>query len=166
MSVGPLPPTTPPVTFNYTAWLVAYPEFGNVLMGQAQGFFNSACILLDNTPTTPIVDTFNNGSPLYPWQTLTGILNAATAHFAYLFTPDSSGNVRPVGRISQAAEGTVSLALEYVTPSSATEAWWNQTAFGAYVWTATLIYRSFRFSPQPCAPGFPGFFPGRSRGFC
>ena len=40
------------------------------------------------------------------------------------------------------------------------------TSFGAYVWIATLPYRSFRYVPQPItgprAPGFGGgYFPAR-----
>jgi uncharacterized protein DUF4054 len=147
------------VVFNYPAWLVAYPAFGNVPIGQAQEFFNRACTLCDNTATSPIP----NSAPTF-LRTL--MLNAATAHFAYLFTPDAAGNVRPVGRMSAAAEGSVSLSLDYVTPQTATAAFWNQTQYGAYFWAASLPYRSFRYIPGiRTVAGVGGFFPGRRRGF-
>lgn len=146
------------VVFNYPAWLVAYPAFGNVSAGQAQEFFNRACTLCDNTPTSPIP----NCAPTF-LRTL--MLNAATAHFAYLFTPDASGNIRPVGRIGAASEGSVNLSLEYVTPQTATEAFWNQTQYGAYFWAASLPYRSFRYLPGVQAGSGLGYFGGGRRGF-
>ena len=139
------------VVFDYPQWLIAYPEFGNVALGQAQEFFNRATLLCDNTPCSPIQNL----------MTRTIMLNAATAHFAYLYTPDTAGNVRPVGRIGAATQGSVNLTLEYVTPKTATEAFWNQTAYGAYFWTVSLPYRSFQYQPA----GFPRFFPNGSRGF-
>ena len=147
-------PSSGIVVFDYSQWLIAYPEFGNVPMGKAQEFFNRATLMCDNTTTSPIQDLF----------TRTLLLNAATAHFAYLFTPQPDGNIRPFGRISQAGEGSVNASLEYVTPASATEAFWNQTAYGAYFWAASLPFRSARYYPG-IRPGSFGFFPGRSRGF-
>ena len=149
-------PSTGVVVFNYSQWLVAYPEFGNVQMGQAQEFFNRATQLCDNTPLSPISNLF----------TRTLLLNAATAPFAYLFTPQPDGNIRPVGRIGSAAQGSVNVSLDYVTPKTATEAFWNQTQYGAYFWAATLTYRSFRYAPSPVAvPASVGYYPGRTRGF-
>lgn len=152
MTFGPVPPLGV-VVFDYPAWLQAYPEFGNVLMGQAQQFFNRATLLCDNTPASPITNLFTRRL----------LLNAATAHFAYLFTPDAAGNIRPVGRLSAATEGSVNLSLEYVTPSSATEAFWNQTQYGAYFWAASPPYRSFRYAPGPLSPAGIGYFPGQRR---
>lgn len=139
-----------PVVFNYANWLRNYSQFGNVNPGQAQEFFNRATTLIDNSPLSRIPYA-PSASP--PVETRLYILNAAVAHFAYLFTPDATGNARPVGRISQATEGSVSLGLEYVTPTSATEAFWNQSPYGSYVWVATLNYRSARYVPGPQGRG-------------
>lgn len=156
MSIGPAQAGV--VVFNYPAWLVAYPEFGNVQMGQAQEFFNriTAGGLCDNTPTSPIVNLF----------TRTILLNAAVAHFAYLFTPQADGNIRPVGRISSAAEGSVNVSLDSIVPQTDTEAFWSQTNYGAYFWVASLPYRSFKYYPgvQPSIGG-GGYFRGARRGF-
>ena len=147
-------PSTGVVIFDYSKWLIAYPEFRNVQTGRAQEFFDRSTLMCDNTPCSPIQNLV----------TRTLMLNAATAHFAYLFTPQPDGNIRPVGRISSAGEGSVNGAFEYVTPESATEAFWNQTPYGAYFWVASLPYRSFRYQPGIRSAPF-GFFPGRSSGF-
>lgn len=139
-----------PVVFNYANWLRNYPQFGSVNPGQAQEFFNRATTLINNSPLSRIPYA-PNASP--PVETRLYILNAAVAHFACLETPDATGNVRPVGRISQAAEGSVNLSLEYMMPSSDNQAWWNQTTYGAYVWAATLNYRSARYVPGPQGRG-------------
>ena len=156
MSFGSAPPNI--VVFNYPQWLIAYPEFGNVLIGQAQEFFNRACTLCDNTCTSPIP----NQPPTF-LRTL--LLNAATAHFAYLFTPDADVNVRPVGRVNAATQGSVNVGLEYVTPTTATESFWNQTQYGAYFWAATLPYRSFRYVPGAQPAGFAGYIGAPRRTF-
>ncbi len=166
MSMGCVPSMGAVVVFNYAAFLTAYPQFGNVGMGQAQEFFNRACTILDNTPTSRLPYAPNATPPSY-FRVL--ILNAAVAHFAYLETPDASGNIRPVGRISQAAEGSVNLSLEYAIPQTDSAAFWNQTLFGAYLWTATLPFRSARYIPglaQNPYYGRGGFYVGRRyRGF-
>lgn len=143
MSFGPVPPASV-VVFDYASWLAAYPQFGSVGLQQAQEFFNRACLLISNLPNSPVPYQPMAAPPVYTRRL---ILNGATAHFAYLFTPDASGNVRPVGRISQATEGTVSLGLDYAAAATDSQAFWNQTAFGAFVWIALLPYRGARYQP-------------------
>ncbi len=41
--------SNPVVTFDYGSWLVQYPEFAYVTQPQAQGYFNQATLLVDNT---------------------------------------------------------------------------------------------------------------------
>lgn len=155
-----------PVVFEYAGWVTAYPQFGNVSPGQAQEFFNRICdpggsALINNTPTSPI-PYCPTATP--PVRTRLFILNAAVAHLAYLETPDASGNVRPVGRISQAAEGSVSLGLEYAAPQTDSQAFWNQSTYGAYVWIALLPFRSAKYIPGPPQNPYGGIL-GRRGGF-
>jgi Protein of unknown function (DUF4054) len=168
MTWGSGPSAGAVVIFSYSAFIAAYPQFGNVGMGQAQEFFNRACALLDNSCTSRLPYAPTATPPVF-FRAL--ILNAAVAHFAYLETPDAAGNVRPVGRISQAGEGSVNLSLEYAVPATDSAAFWNQTQFGAYLWIAVLPYRSARYAPGPSQNpyrgiglGRGGFFVGRGRG--
>jgi hypothetical protein len=139
---------------------MAYPQFGSVGLQQAQEFFNRACTLISNLPNSPVPYLPMAQPPVYTRKL---ILNAATAHFAYIFTPDASGNVRPVGRINQATEGSVSAGLDYAAAATDTQAFWNQSPFGAYVWVALLPYRSALYmpgrTPQP-GQGL-GYYAGR-----
>jgi len=148
------------VVFDYASWLAAYPQFGSVGLQQAQEFFNLACLLISNLPNSPVPYL---PAALPPVFTRKIILNAATAHFAYLFTPDTTGNGRPVGRISQASEGSVSLGLDYAAAQTDTQAFWNQSPFGAFVWVSLLPYRSAFYAPGPAARGGVGFYSGRGR---
>lgn len=142
------------VVFNYAGWLVQYPEFSSVQPQQAQNYFNRATMLCDNTPTSPIQNLFQR----------TIMLNAATAHFTALF---ASLNGQPprqiVGRINNAAEGSVSVGLEYAQPQTDTQAFWNQTEYGAAFWAMSLPFRTgFFVPPLNCGvPGFNGFSPFR-----
>lgn len=137
------------VTFNFTDWVAQYPEFGYVTAPQAQGFFNRSTLLVDNTPTSPITDLFQR----------TVLLNMATAHVAALFSAQNGQASRGlVGRISNATQGSVSVQAAYTEPTSDLAAYWNQTAYGAQYYAATLKYRTGFFVPPPRGiNGNPGF---------
>ena len=146
------PPQNGVVVFNYAEWLVQYPEFASVQAPQAQYYFNRATMLCDNTPTSPICNLFQR----------TILLNAATAHFAALYGSLNGQAPRAVvGRIGNAAEGSVSVGLEYKQPDTDTQAFWNQTSYGAFFWTGTLPFRTGFYAPPCWGPSFPGgFIPG------
>lgn len=149
------------VTFNYSEWIAQYPEFSQVAQPQAQSFFNRVTIggPVDNTPTSIIQDLFER----------TILLNLAVAHMAFLFAPDSTGEIRQiVGRISSATEGSVSVQTEYVIPQSDLEAWWNQSPYGAEYYASTSRYRTAVYFPPlrqfaPGGPFAPGYVFGRFR---
>lgn len=149
--------SNPVVTFSYPGWIAQYPEFGFVTAPQAQGYFNQACLLVDNTTTSPVQDQTQ----------LATLLNMATAHIASLFAPQNGQAPRGlVGRINSATEGSVSVQAEYIAPKTDSQAYWNQTPYGAQYWVATLQYRTGFFVPPLCGanrrglPGFPfGVFP-------
>lgn len=141
------------VTFNYPEWAAQYPEFAYVTQPQAQSYFNRTCLLVDNTPQSPVTDLFQR----------TVLLNMATAHTAALFSAQNGQAPRGlVGRISNASEGSVSVQAAYTEPTSDLQAYWNQTPYGAQYWAATLKYRTGFFVPPPAGiNGNPGFgFPG------
>lgn len=137
------------VTFSWAQWLLEYPEFGYVTQPQAQSFFNRATLLVDNTPCSPICDLLQR----------TILLNMATAHIAALFSSQNGQGPRGVvGRISDASEGSVSVRTEYVAPKTDSQAYWNQTPYGAQYWAATLKYRTGFYAPSPLGVnGNPGF---------
>ncbi len=142
--------SNPVVIFDYAGWLAQYPEFAYVTPPQATGYFNQATLLVDNTLSSPVQD---------PTQLAT-LLNMATAHIAALFAPSSSapGPHGIVGRISNASEGSLSVQVAYTEPKTDTQAYWNQTPYGAQYWVATLQYRTGTYLPAPCAPNqFPAF---------
>ena len=134
------------VVFNYSQWVIEYPEFTYVSQGQAQAFFNRVTIggPVDNTPASPIQDI----------QERTILLNEATAHMAFLFGSGANGKPRElVGRISSASEGSVSVTSEYTVPKGDLEAWWNQSPYGALFYASTLKYRTGFYVPPTSPPG-------------
>ena len=147
------------VTFNFPDWISQYPEFSSVTTGQAQSYFNRATLMVDNTPSSPIADLFQR----------TVLLNMATAHFAFLFAPLNGQAPRAssvVGRLSSASEGSVSAQFGYSTAATDTEAFWNQSEYGAAFWAATLRYRTAVYIPPPRRNLLGSrFFGGNGRGF-
>jgi hypothetical protein len=157
------PYQNPPVTFDYAAWVVEFPEFSEVSSAQAQGYFNRATLLCANDWCNPAL------------QILPQLLNLLTAHVAWLNAPrDQLGNPAAagqqapavVGRISTASEGSVSVGTEWSSGAGAgpTEAYYIQTKYGAEYWAASAPFRTFRYSALPTRvpsaiypAGFGGF---------
>jgi len=130
-----------PVCFDYSLWQISYPEFnGSVSPGEAQMYFDTATLYLDSGPYSLVRN---------PRKRLT-LLNMLVAHLAKLFQP-MHGQPAPdlVGRVSTASEGSVSVSA--VMPDDPNGAWFLQTKYGAAFWTATAVYRTFRYTsgPQP-----------------
>lgn len=135
-----------PVVFDYPTWTGMYPEFGigsrAVTPVQGQNYFNIAVLYCDNTPCSPVTD----GSPTGARAT---ILYALTSHVATLLAPIVvDGNAEApsplVGRISNASEGSVSVATDF--PENPNAAWFNQTTYGALAWQAMAPYRMMRYA--------------------
>lgn len=127
------------VTFSYATWVARYPEFAaSVTAGQAQGYFDEACIYLDNTACARV--------PIPPRAT---ILNMLTAHIAQLYAIlNGQPSPQTVGRISNATQGSVSVGLDMGTTTTA-QAWFLQTKYGASAWQALAAYRTARFYAAP-----------------
>lgn len=138
------------VVFDYAAWQAAYPQFSTTVTtsGQAQSYFNLACLYLDNTACSPVRDATQRTTLLY----------LLTAHIAALQAGMNNNPASPlVGRIDQATEGTVTVHADMPAPMSA--AWFMQTAFGASYWQATASLRTARYVPGPA--GRPAPAPGQ-----
>lgn len=142
------------VTFDYSAWALAFPEFSNVTQTQATMFWNEATIYCRN----------DGGGPVSNATTQSFLLNLLTAHIAFLRVGTAANPASPlVGRISQAAEGTVSVSTELPTLPGAA-AWYSQTQYGLSYWTAIAPYRTMRYLPNRgrFGPGYGSLYGGSS----
>jgi hypothetical protein len=126
--------------FDPTQFLARYPEFSAVSITKLQAYFLEAGLYLNNTDCSPLCDVVRRGL----------LLNMLVAHISKLGGDLSAdGQAMPVGRMSQAGEGTVSASFEYSTQTPGSKAWFDQTQYGAAFWQATVSLRSFRYSPRP-----------------
>lgn len=143
--------------FNFAAFIARYPEFSAVSPTLLSTLFDESGLYLSNTDCSPVQDITRR----------TVLLNMLTAHIAFIggaLTAD--GQPKPVGRVSQAAEGTVSASFEGVPPTPGTGAWFQQSQYGAAFWQATTSLRGMRYVPQPTDPnGYPRYGGFGRRGF-
>jgi len=129
------------VAFDWGFFQGAYPELSSsVTSQQAQGYFNRATMLCDNTPMSPICDSSVGG------QRYT-LLHLLTAHITALNAPLNGSPSSPlVGRISNATEGSVSVQADMGNNQPRAAAWYQQTKYGAEYWAATAQYRTMRYA--------------------
>lgn len=134
------PQTESPVSYDHTWWSIRYPELAAwTSPGMAQGYFDLACLYLDNTGCSPARDVPRR-------QLLLGLL---TAHVAALNAPlNGAAPSGLVGRINSASEGSVTVAVDY--PQEPGAEWYAQTKYGAMYWAATAGLRmGGRYYPGP-----------------
>ena len=126
------------VAFDPLVFKARYPEFAVVSNVLLSACFTEAGLYLSNTDASPVQSL--------PRRTL--YLNMLTAHIAFMGGALSAdGQPRPVGRVSQAGEGSVSASFDYGTPG--TQAWFIQTQYGASFFQATSSLRGFRYFARP-----------------
>lgn len=126
------------VVFDPAAFKSRYPEFAAVANATLTAYFSEAALYLSNADNSPVRDLTRRAV----------LLNMLTAHIGYINGALSAdGMPRPVGRVSQGAEGSVSAGLEYLAPGSA--AWFAQSQYGVAFWQATTSLRGFRYVPRP-----------------
>lgn len=128
------------VIFDAAAFVQRYPQFATVDAALLQMFFDEATLLCNNSPTSRVCDLGERSI----------LLNLVTAHIGTLsgvLTPGGAGSTATqVGRVSSAAEGSVSASLDMgAQPRSA--AYWLQTQHGAQYWQLTAKYRTMRYIP-------------------
>jgi len=128
----------PAVTFDVAKFRARYPEFTAVPTPQLQTYFDEAALLYLANADAPVA---NEAKRLL-------MFNMLVAHIGFLSGAlAADGMARPVGRVSQAGEGSVSASFEDLTPGSG--AWFQQSQYGAAFWRATNNLRGFRYIPQP-----------------
>lgn len=136
------------IVFDYAVWVAMFPEFASVSQPMAQGYFNRACNLFQN----------NTCNPAFGAGNMSSLFDLLTAHIVWLNAPrDGAGNPAStgqpasplVGRMASAAEGSVSVGVEWSGTGSPSEAWFTQTKYGAEFWQATAQYRTARYMARP-----------------
>jgi len=117
------------VELHIPEWRGTYPQYPDVSDEQLQGLWDVACALIGNKPSSRI--------PYDPPRTSIRkvILYATLCHLAYLAT---RGDV--VGNVSNAAQGSVNVALTYMQKHNSR--WWDQSLCGATAWMLLTPYRS------------------------
>jgi hypothetical protein len=120
------------------AFKARYPEFAAVANPALQSCFDEAGFYLSNANNSPVQNVTRRAV----------LLNMLTAHIAFIGGKLSAdGMPRPVGRTSNASEGSVSAGFEYLTPG--THAWFTQSQYGAAFWQATTALRGFHYRARP-----------------
>ena len=139
-------PTTPPVVFDPAGFVARYPEFAALTTAQLTAYFSEACLYCANSTS----------NPAYCAGVLPQLLNMMTAHVAWLYAPQAGGLPAPtgspasplVGRITNASEGTVSVATANDYPPGSVQ-WYQQTTYGASYWAATAQFRTMQYRTSP-----------------
>lgn len=128
------------VVFNPTAFKARYPEFAAVDNALLSACFTESGLYLSNKDNSPVSDI--------TWRTL--LLNMLTAHVAFIGGALSAdGQARPNGRLSQAAEGSVSATFDGVPATPGSGAWFAQSQYGAAFWQATSSLRGMHYRARP-----------------
>lgn len=148
----------PAVTFDYNGWVAAFPTFGGISSGDAQMYFDGASTFQANDTCNP---TFSTMVAMGSGQVtlLRRLLWLLTCHLAFLGAfrdangnPSSTGTQPPaplVGRVSQAAEGSVNVSVELDTTGYPIPAFFQQTPWGLQYWQATAQFRQAIYVPNP-----------------
>jgi hypothetical protein len=150
------------VTFDYSAWIALFPQFG-VTTPQYTA-------LTQNQVTNvilPLAQQYcrnDGGGPVNDAGVQAQLLNLMVAHVAQILFGSSIQPLSPlVGRISNASEGSVSVSVDF--PTTATNAWYLQTPFGAAFWQLMLPYRLGRYVPKITPQPQPGGYGRFGRGW-
>ena len=131
---------------DYPTWAASYPQFAaTVTSGTFPTYFTLAQLYCANTDCA-IVPYDLTVSP--PVTTRGTILDLLTAHIAQLLvgstlTPASG----IVGRISNATQGSTSVAADM--PTEPTAAWFMQTQWGALAYQAMAQFRTAQYRASP-----------------
>gem|GEM_PF-938103 len=141
------------VTFVYSDWSAAYPQFSNVTPTQINGpVLTLAQVYCRNDGGGPIDD------PTMQLQAL-WLMVAHVAQLMYGSTTQPVSGL--VGRVGSASEGSVSVSADF-PQGSPNGAWFNQTQYGAMFYQLIKAVTRGRYytrnTPYP-RPGIFGGFP-------
>lgn len=130
-------------TYSYAAFQAQFSNLSTVPSGTVQSWWNLAGAFHDNSGNGPVQEQGMQDS----------LMNMVAAHLLVLMggitvNADGSINQGVVGRVSNASEGSVSIASENNYPEGTVQ-WWQQTQFGSMYWMATAPWRSMQYRPGP-----------------
>jgi hypothetical protein len=130
------------VTFSYAAWSNSQAN-QNIAVSQEQV----------TDVVLPMAEQFcrNDGSgPVDNAAVALQLLNLMVSHLAVLFygTVTNPADPTAVGRVSDAAQGSVRVALEMSPVNNALDAWYAQTQFGLTYQQMIRPFTMFRFIPH------------------
>jgi hypothetical protein len=133
------------VAFDYSLWSARYPELAaSVQPATAAAYWAEAGLYCDNTACSVITDDSAGGQRAM-------LLGMVTAHIAAINAPLNGQPASTlVGRISNATEGSVTVATQNDYPAGTVQ-WWQQTKYGAAFWAATPQFRTARYVHGPRA---------------
>ncbi|QPF81670.1 DUF4054 domain-containing protein [Bradyrhizobium genosp. L] len=130
------------VPFDFTTWSELFPAFVTSTP-QFTALTEPQVVNL----ILPIAEQYNRndgGGPVNNAGVQTQLLNLMVAHVAQLMFGSATQPLSPlVGRISNATEGSVSVATDF--PTTPGNAWFVQTQWGAMWWQMALPYRLGRY---------------------
>jgi hypothetical protein len=146
------------VSFNLAVWTAWYPALAASLsaglttpLDRGDGIleppvFTMAQRYVDNSDSSPIVDLVERQF----------LINLMVAHIAALNQRETQASGL-VGAITGVTQGSVSISLAAL-PMTGSQAFYNQTSYGAQFWAATAKYRVARYIPGPRRfLGVPGY---------
>jgi hypothetical protein len=127
------------VSFDFTSFSAAYPEFVYLGSAQINEYWNMATVLHANDGTGPV-----------PTATIqTTLLNALTAHIAYMFSGLEGQGASPlVGQVTTATQGSVNVGVQALYPPGSA-AWYTQTKYGALYYAMCAAFRVALYVPGP-----------------
>lgn len=129
-------------TLCYPDWQRAFPQFNDTI---SLATFDGVIVPMVNATvaTAPWWASFCD--PNLQLQ----LLNLMAAHWAQLLFGTVAGQPPSalVGRITNASEGSVSVAAE-MAGATAASAWYQQTPFGAAYWQLTTVQRLGFYAPK------------------
>jgi Protein of unknown function (DUF4054) len=130
------------VQFNSVEFLAQYPMFA-VQAPALAGNFALATTQLNN----------GCGSAVQDAPTRQQLLYLLTAHITQLLNGIGSQQATGVvGRVSDAGEGSVSMAAEFDSKAGPSKAYYIQTSYGAAYWQMTAQFRTAQYFAPPCNP--------------
>jgi len=113
-------------TFDVVQYKLDYPQFVNIANGIITNKYNYIALAKSQWVFT----YFTDANQQYYWSC---IVLSHILSIEYGF--DGSGINGLIGRIISASEDNVSASTEFNMPISNGSAWWNQTNYGAEVWS-------------------------------
>lgn len=120
------------VVFNASDFRDVYPEFSALSDAALENVFDTSCLLVDNTPASPIPLT----SEAAPREPRKKIIYLAMAHILEL----KKRGMDTVGTVTAATQGSVNVSFG-TSSADNDDSFWAQTNYGRLFLRVTLPYR-------------------------